>query len=123
VGIILIDILHFGFSFLSDYMEYLLGGCDCLLLTLIISIILEYISGLLFSIINKKVSDELGLKFIFKTVLIFIFIAIAQMIDSFLLIKYSQFRIAIILFYIVCESMYIFENIISSFTCLSKSNR
>ena len=51
-----------------------LGCFDNLLATLIIFIVIDYITGVMKSILNKKLSSEVGFKGIFKKIVIIFYI-------------------------------------------------
>ncbi|PHV69787.1 holin [Sporanaerobium hydrogeniformans] len=60
----------------------MLGGWDILLKTMIILIILDYVTGILKGIYNKELSSAVGYKGIIKKVMILILIALAYALQS-----------------------------------------
>jgi toxin secretion/phage lysis holin len=89
---------------------WFLGGYDGFLYVLITFVVLDYISGLMIGVIEKKVSSEIGFKGIFKKVLIFSLVGIGNIIDSYLIKQGSTIRTSIIFFYISNEGISILEN-------------
>ena len=69
------------FSALGGWLGYFLGGCDGLLYALIAFVVIDYITGVMCAIINRELSSEVGFKGIFRKVLIFLLVGIANIID------------------------------------------
>lgn len=89
---------------------YFLGGYDGFLYALIVFVILDYITGLMCAILDKKLSSEIGFRGIFKKVLIFIMVGVAHLIDSRMIGDGSVLRTAIIFFYCSNEGVSLLEN-------------
>lgn len=79
---------------------YFLGGWDGFLYALVAFAIIDYITGLMVAILEKRLSSEIGFRGIFKKVLIFSLVAVGQIIDSKLLQNGSAIRTAVIFFYV-----------------------
>ena len=62
------------------------------------------------AICKKELSSEIGFKGIFKKVLIFILVGVANIVDINILNKGAVIRTATIFFYIANEGLSIFEN-------------
>lgn len=89
---------------------YYLGGSDSFLYALIAFVIIDYITGLMVAVLEKKLSSEVGFRGIFKKVLIFILVGIANIVDVYLIKNGSAIRTAIIFFYVSNEGISIIEN-------------
>ena len=89
---------------------YFLGGWDGFLYALVAFAIIDYITGLMVAILEKRLSSEVGFRGIFKKVLIFSLVAVGQIIDSELLQNGSAIRTAVIFFYLSNEGISILEN-------------
>lgn len=89
---------------------YFLGGYDGFLYTLIVFVILDYITGLMCAILDKKLSSEIGFRGIFKKVLIFIMVGVGHLVDSKIIGGGSVLRTAIIFFYCSNEGVSLLEN-------------
>ncbi|WP_069999454.1 phage holin family protein [Cellulosilyticum sp. I15G10I2] len=87
----------------------LLGGWDKVLMALVIFIILDYITGLLKAIYNKKLSSAIGYKGIIKKVLIFIMIVIANILQTSMGVG-IPLREIVITFFACNEGLSILEN-------------
>lgn len=86
------------------------GGCDGFLYALIALTVIDYITGVMMAIVQKKLSSEIGFKGIFKKILIFMMVAIAHLIDTMIIDSGSAIRTAVIFFYLSNEGISILEN-------------
>lgn len=98
------------FTIIGGYMGFLLGGIDETIYVLISFIVLDYISGVMVAILNKKVSSEVGFRGIFKKILMFGMVCLANTIDNYLLNGGGTIRTAVVFFYISNEGISILEN-------------
>ena len=72
--------------------------------------IVDYFTGVIVAIYQKKLSSEVGFHGIAKKVLIFCLVAVAHVIDSRIIQNGSVVRTAVIFFYISNEGISILEN-------------
>ena len=86
------------------------GGMDNLLIALIVFAAVDYATGVLAAIFEKKLSSAVGFKGIAKKVLMFLIVGIANIIDVRLIQTGSGFRTATIIFYIANEGVSLLEN-------------
>lgn len=98
------------FAALGGWLGYFLGGCDGLLYALLCFVVLDYITGVMCAIVDKKLSSSVGFKGIFKKVLIFILVGLAHVMDVHVIGTGSVLRTAIIFFYISNEGLSLVEN-------------
>ena len=98
------------FSAVGGWLGYFLGGCDGLLYALIAFVVIDYITGVMCAIINKQLSSEVGFKGIFRKVLIFLLVGIANIIDVQVIGTGAVLRSAVIFFYISNEGVSLLEN-------------
>lgn len=102
--------IQFIFTVLGGWLGYFLGGCDGLLIALIVFVVCDYITGILCAVSDKKLSSAVGFKGICRKVLIFILVGIANIIDVQVLGQPGVLRTAIIFFYISNEGLSLTEN-------------
>ena len=95
---------------IGGWLGYFLGGCDGLLYALIAFVVIDYITGVMCAIINKQLSSEVGFKGIFRKVLIFLLVGIANIIDVQVIGTGAVLRTAVIFFYISNEGVSLLEN-------------
>lgn len=102
--------LQSGFFALGAIMGGFLGGKDGLLYALLILVILDYITGVLNAIDQKRLSSSVGYKGIARKVLIFVLVGTANVVDVYILGKAGVLRATVIFFYISNEGISILEN-------------
>lgn len=105
-----ISTLQLIFTAIGGYIGYFLGGFDGLIYALVIFVVIDYITGLMAAVIEKKLSSGIGFRGIFKKVLIFTLVGIGHIIDFHLIEKGSAVRTAVIFFYLSNEGLSIMEN-------------
>lgn len=98
------------FTAVGGWLGWYMGGCDGLLYALIAFVVVDYITGVMCAIVDKKLSSEVGFRGIFKKVLIFILVGIANILDQNIIGTGSVLRTAAIFFYISNEGVSLIEN-------------
>lgn len=106
----LISSLQFTITVIGVYVGWFLGGFDELLYALVAFVVIDYITGVMVGIIEKKLSSGVGFRGIFKKVLILIFVGVGHTIDFYILKNGSAVRTAVIFFYLSNEGLSILEN-------------
>ena len=97
-------------TLIGGWLGYFLGGLDGLLIALIIFMVLDYITGLMCAIIDKKLSSAVGFRGICKKVLILMLVGLANVIDMHVAGTGSALRGAVIAFYLSNEGLSLLEN-------------
>ena len=98
------------FTGLGGWMGYYLGGCDGLLYALIAFVVVDYLTGVMCAIADKKLSSNVGFKGICRKVLIFLLVGIANIIDMQVIGQEGILRTAVIFFYLSNEGVSLLEN-------------
>ena len=98
------------FAGIGGWLGYFLGGCDGLLIALAVFATVDYITGVLCAIADKKLSSTVGFKGICRKVLIFILVGIANVVDVNVIGDGSILRTAVIFFYLSNEGVSLLEN-------------
>lgn len=98
------------FAAVGGWLGYFLGGCDGLLYALLAFVVIDYITGVMCAVTDKKLSSAVGFKGIFRKVLIFLLVGIANIIDVQVIGTGSVLRTAVIFFYISNEGVSLLEN-------------
>ena len=98
------------FAAVGGWLGWFLGGCDGLLYALVLFVVLDYITGVMCAVVDKKLSSEVGFKGIFKKVLILMLVGIANVIDVHVVGTGSALRGATVCFYLSNEGLSILEN-------------
>lgn len=104
------NIIQAVFTAVGGWLGYFLGGCDGLLYALLVFVILDYLTGLMCAIVDKKLSSEIGFRGIFKKVMIFVMVGIGQVLDVQCLGSVGILRTAVIFFYLSNEGVSLVEN-------------
>ena len=102
--------IQFLFAGIGGWLGYFLGGCDGLLIALLLFVITDYITGVMCAIADKKLSSAVGFKGICRKVLIFLLVGIANILDMQVIGTGSVHRTAVIFFYISKEGVSLLEN-------------
>ena len=98
------------FATIGGWLGYFLGGCDGLIYALTAFVVVDYITGVMCAIADKKLSSSVGFKGICRKVLIFTLVGIAHIIDVQVIGTGSVLRTAVIFFYISNEGVSLTEN-------------
>lgn len=104
------NMIQFLFAGIGGWHGYFLGGCDGLLIALLLFVITDYITGVMCAIADKKLSSAVGFKGICRKVLIFLLVGIANILDMQVIGTGSVLRTAVIFFYISNEGVSLLEN-------------
>ena len=98
------------FAGIGGWLGWFLGGCDGLLYALLAFVVIDYITGIMCAVVDKKLSSAVGFKGIFKKVLIFALVGIGHILDTHIIGSGSVMRTAIIFFYLSNEGVSLLEN-------------
>ena len=88
---------------------YLLGGFDIALQSLIIVIIIDYLTGIASAIYNKNLSSKMGFKGIIKKFCYLLVVALSVVIDN-LTGQSGLIRTLVIYFFVANDGLSIIEN-------------
>lgn len=97
-------------SSIGGFLGLLLGGIDGLLYSLILFVVVDYITGVMCAIDKKELSSEVGFKGIARKIIIFSLVAVANILDVNILGQTGVLRSVVIFFYISNEGISILEN-------------
>lgn len=98
------------FAAIGGWLGYFLGGCDGLLIALVVFVVVDYLTGVMCAIADHKLSSDVGFKGICRKVLIFLLVGIANILDVQVIRSGSVLRTAVIFFYISNEGVSLVEN-------------
>ena len=104
------NMIQIIFTAVGGWLGYFLGGCDGLLIALVVFAVTDYITGVMCAIAHKKLSSEIGFKGICRKVIIFMLVGIAHVLDSNVIATGSVLRTAVIFFYLSNEGVSLLEN-------------
>ena len=95
---------------IGGWVGYFVGGMDGMLIALIVLMSLDYISGVMCAIVDRKLSSAIGFRGICKKVLILMLVGVANIVDLHVVGTGSSLRGAVICFYMSNEALSLFEN-------------
>ena len=104
------NLCQFLFTAVGGWLGYFLGGCDGLLIALVVFAVADYLTGVMCAVSGKKLSSAVGFKGICRKVIIFMLVGIAHMIDVNIIATGSVLRTAVIFFYLSNEGVSLLEN-------------
>ena len=102
--------IQIAVSALGGWLGYFLGGMDGLLITLIVFMALDYLTGVMCAIADKKLSSTVGFKGICKKVFILMLVGLANIVDVHVVDSVSVLRGVVICFYLSNEGLSLLEN-------------
>ena len=102
--------IQIAFSAIGGFIGWFLGGFDGFLYALIAFAVIDYITGVMCAISDKKLSSEVGFKGICRKVLIFVLVGIGNLVDVYVLGEAGVLRTAVIFFYLSNEGVSLLEN-------------
>lgn len=89
---------------------YLLGGWDVALACLIVSIILDYISGIIKAYVTKELSSKIGFKGLIKKVGVLVIVMLSVIVDQ-ITGSTGAIRTLVIYYFVANEGLSILENL------------
>lgn len=104
------SIIQLSFAGVGGWLGYFLGGHDGLIIALLLFTVIDYVTGIMCAVADKKLSSSVGFRGIFKKVLIFMLVGIANIIDVQVVKSGSVLRTAVIFFYLSNEGLSLIEN-------------
>ena len=102
--------IQIAITAIGGWLGYFLGGLDGLMIALIVLMTLDYVSGVMCAIIDRKLSSAVGFKGVCKKVFILMLVGVAHIIDLHAVGTGSALRGAVICFYMSNEGLSLLEN-------------
>ncbi len=104
------NMIQLIFAAIGGWLGWFLGGCDGLLIALVVFAAADYITGVMCAISDRDLSSEVGFRGICRKVMIFILVGIGHIIDTAVIGNGSVLRTAVIFFYLSNEGVSLLEN-------------
>ena len=98
------------FAVVGGWLGWFLGGCDGLLYALVAFVAVDYVTGVLCAVADRKLSSEVGFRGIAKKALIFLLVGMANVLDVQVIGSGCVMRTVVIFFYISNEGVSLVEN-------------
>ena len=93
-----------AFTAIGGWLGWFLGGCDGLLYALLAFVVIDYVTGVMCAVVDRRLSSAIGFRGIFKKVLIFALVGIGHILDAYVI------GTGIIFFYLSNEGVSLIEN-------------
>lgn len=103
--------VKFAVSAVGTVITYLTGGWSVSVVTLVVFLIGDYITGVARAFIEKKLSSQVGFKGLAKKCMIMLILIVAVMLDRLMGNDMWLFRSAVCYFYIANEGISMLENV------------
>lgn len=105
------DMVQIAAAALGGFVGWFLGGWDGFVFALVAFVVLDYLTGFMRAVAEKRLSSQVGALGIMKKVLIFFIVGAAHVVDTHLLGgTAAPLRTAVIFFYIANEGVSMLEN-------------
>ena len=102
--------LQMAIAAVGGWLGYFLGGLDGLMIALVVFVILDYVTGIMCAINDRKLSSAVGFRGICKKVLIIMLVGVAHIVDLHVVGTGNALRSAVVCFYLSNEGVSLLEN-------------
>ena len=99
-----------AFAALGGWLGWFLGGSDGLLRALVLFTAIDYATGVLLAVTERRLSSAAGFAGLFRKMLIFAFVGIGHALDVNVIGSGHVLRTAVLLFYLSNEGISLTEN-------------
>lgn len=89
---------------------FIFGDLNGIMIALVALIVLDYISGVLAAVVEKKLSSEVGAKGIAKKIFMLLIVAVANIVDINVIGEGHVLKSVTVIFYIANECISLIEN-------------
>lgn len=104
------NVIQAAFAAIGAWLGYFLGGCDGLLYALIVFVVIDYITGVMCAISDRRLSSAVGFRGLCRKVLTFLMVGVAQVLDQYILGQGSVLRTAVLFWALANNGLSIMEN-------------
>lgn len=104
------DIIKGILAAICTAVGFLFGSADGLIIALVVLIVMDYISGVMAAVVEKRLSSEIGAKGIAKKVFMLLIVAVANIVDINVIGEGHVLRAVTVVFYIANECISLIEN-------------
>ena len=102
--------IQLGITALGGWLGYFLGGADGPLIALVAMCALDYLTGVLCALAERRLSSAAGFRGICRKALIFILVGVGHTLDVYVAGTGAAMRTAVICFYLSNEGISLLEN-------------
>ena len=102
--------LQMAIAAVGGWLGYFVGGVDGLMTALLVLMVMDYVTGIMCAINDRKLSSAVGFRGICRKVLIFLLVGVAHIVDLHVVGSGSALRGAVVCFYLSNEGVSMLEN-------------
>ena len=102
--------LQMAIAAVGGWLGYFVGGVDGLMTALLVLMVMDYVTGIMCAINDRKLSSAVGFRGICRKVLIFVLVGVAHIVDLHVVGSGSALRGAVVCFYLSNEGVSMLEN-------------
>ena len=102
--------LQMAIAAVGGWLGYFVGGVDGLMTALLVLMVMDYVTGIMCAIADRKLSSAVGFRGICRKVLIFLLVGVAHIVDLHVVGSGSALRGAVVCFYLSNEGVSMLEN-------------
>ena len=109
-------VVQFVACAVGGFLGWAIGGLDGFVYALIAFVAIDYITGIMCAVVEKKLSSAVGFRGIFRKITILALVAVGHIVDMYVIgatgivNDYSAVRTAIIFFFLSNEGLSLLEN-------------
>lgn len=104
------NLIQIEFAAIGGWIGFFLGGWDGVLYALITFITVDYITGVMCAVTDRRLSSEIGFRGICRKVIILTLVGVGSILDRQIVGTGSMLRTAVIFYYLSNEGISILEN-------------
>ena len=104
------NMIQAAFAAVGGWLGYFLGGSDGLLYALLIFVVIDYLTGVMCAIEDKKLSSAVGFRGLCRKVLTFMLVGVGHVLDVHVLGQAGVLRTAVIFWALANNGLSIIEN-------------
>lgn len=104
------NFIQIFFAAIGGWIGFFLGGWDGALYALITFITVDYITGVMCAVTDRRLSSEIGFRGICRKVIILTLVGVGSILDRQIVGTGSMLRTAVIFYYLSNEGISILEN-------------
>ena len=108
--------IQIAIAAVGGFLGWAIGGLDGFVYALIAFVVIDYVTGIMCAVVEKKLSSAIGFRGIFKKITILAMVAVGHILDMYVIgatgivNDYSAVRTAIIFFFLSNEGLSLLEN-------------
>ena len=106
----ILEHLNLIMGFIGAGLGWFLGGLDGFIYMLLALAFVDYITGVMAAIVQKKLSSSIGFTGIMRKITMFALVGVANIIDKDFLGGHDLLRTGVLFFYLANEGLSILEN-------------